>query len=224
MLQKLLLLLLLPALFAGCAHMKTDTKKTRPGSVIILNGPSVAGKSSIQRAFQKIKMPNLWVKVGIDNLFDLPMPDINLENLSFWQSENAIRWVTTTKDSDGNNVVTLHVGEQGEKVAYAMNSAIKSYAENGCNVIVDYIAYKKEWLDDLKQKLAPYQAYYVAVDISLEEIERRELARQTSPVGHARSHYGQVYWDQIYDLRVDSEKNSAEEIALKIDGFISGKL
>ncbi len=204
--------------------MKTDTKKTRPGSVIILNGPSVAGKSSIQRAFQKIKMPNLWVKVGIDNLFDLPMPDINLENLSFWQSENAIRWVTTTKDSDGNNVVTLHVGEQGEKVAYAMNSAIKSYAENGCNVIVDYIAYKKEWLDDLKQKLAPYQAYYVAVDISLEEIERRELARQTSPVGHARSHYGQVYWDQIYDLRVDSEKNSAEEIALKIDGFISGKL
>ncbi len=215
--------MLLFSALSGCAHMKSEAKKSASGMAIILNGPSVAGKSSIQRAFQKINLPNLWVKAGIDNLFDLPMPDINLENLSFWQSENPIRWVSSTTDSEGNNVVTLHMGEQGEKVAYAMNSAIKAYVENGCNIIVDYIAYKKEWLDDLKTKLAPFKAYYIAVDISLAEIERRELARQTSPVGHARSHYFSVYGDQNYDLRVDAEKNSAEEIALQIDDFLKTK-
>lgn len=78
------------------------------------------------------------------------MPDITPENMSFWQSKNPIRWVTTSKDSSDHNVVTLHVGEQGNNVAYAMNSAIADYAANGCNVIVDYIAHQKEWFDDFK--------------------------------------------------------------------------
>src|SRR5580658_6114204 len=148
MCQKILLLITL--LFMSCAHMKT-------GNIIILNGPSASGKSSIQKAFQKITMPDLWVKLGIDNLFDFPMPEINPENLSFWQSKNKIRWVNLTKDSSQNNLVTLHVGAQGEQVAYAMNSAIAAYAQNGCDVIVDYIAYKKEWLLDLINKLKPYR-------------------------------------------------------------------
>lgn len=182
----------------------------------MLNGPSASGKSAIQRAFQRLKMPNLWVKVGIDNLFDSPMPDITTENLSFWQQENEIRWVTTSEDAAGKKIVTLHVGDQGNNVAYAMNSAIADYAAHGCNVIVDYIAYKKEWFNDLQTKLKPYKTYYVAIDISLDELERQESARKSSPVGHARSHYSYVYWDKVYDLRVDSEKNSAEEIAQKI--------
>ena len=188
-------------------------KKKMTGTVIILNGPSGSGKSSIQKAFQKIMMPNLWIKVGIDNLFDAVMPDITPENMSFWQSTNPIRWVETSQDVSGNNVVTLFIGEQGEKVAYAMNSAIAAYAENGCNVIVDYIAYKPEWLQDLQKKLAPYTTYYVAVDISLETLEAREAARGTSPKGHARSHHATVYGDRVYDLRVNSETQRPQEIA-----------
>jgi len=69
-------------------------------------------------------MPNLWIKLGIDTLFDKPMPDINLENLQFWQSPNPIRWVETTKDKYENAIRTLFTGEQGEKVAYGMDSAI----------------------------------------------------------------------------------------------------
>jgi chloramphenicol 3-O phosphotransferase len=195
----------------------------KAGTIIVLNGPSAAGKSSIQKAFQYLKMPNLWVKVGIDNLFDFPMPDITLENMSFWQKENEILWVVKGADAEGSTTVTLHVGNQGTRVAYAMNSAIADYASNGCDVIVDYIAYKKEWLDDLQQKLKSYEVYYVAVDISLEELERREAARETSPVGHARSHYGEVHWDRVYDLRVNTELASPEVIAKKIADYIAKK-
>ncbi len=190
------------------------------GTVIILNGPSASGKSSIQREFQKLKMPHLWLKLGIDTLFDAPMPDITPENMSFWQDKNPIRWVSSSVDSDGKNVISLHMGEEGENAAYAMNSAIAAYAANGCNIIVDYIAYKKEWFKDLEEKLKPFKTYFIAVDISLEEIERREKARQTSPVGHARSHYQRVYHNKKYDLRVNSEQDSAEEIAKKIDNFL----
>jgi chloramphenicol 3-O phosphotransferase len=193
---------------------------TQPGVVIILNGPSASGKSSIQKEFQSVMMPNLWIKLGIDNLFDKPMPDITLENMAYWQEPNLIRWVTMSKDKDENPVMALLVGEQGDKVAYGMNSAIAAYAENGCNIIVDYIAYKKEWIDDLQAKLKKLQTYWVKVEIPLSVLEDREVARATSPKGHARSHYETVYWNVAYDLTVNSDKDSAKIIAQQIKDFL----
>ena len=193
------------------------------GTVIILNGPSAAGKSSIQKEFQYLMMPQLWIKLGIDNLFDKPMPDITMENLAYWQSPNPIRWVETTKDAQNNPIMTLFTGEQGEKVAHGMNSAIASYAKAGNNIIVDYIAYKKEWVEDLRNKLKDVETFWVKVEIPLEVLEAREVARGTSPKGHARSHYDTVHWDIKYDLTVNSDKDSAIEIAKQIKTAIVGK-
>lgn len=200
----------------GMSYFFYSKYQIYPGKIIILNGPSGSGKSSIQKEFQRLMMPNLWVKVGIDNLFDSVMPDITPENMNFWQSKNVIRWVEESKDVDGNKVITLFVGPQGEKVAYAMNSAIAAYAQNGCNVIVDYIAYDQKWLKDLESKCSGFTAYYVALEVPLEILEQREEARGTSPKGHARSHYFTVYGDKRYDLVVNSGSDSAQEIAQKL--------
>ncbi len=202
------------------AMFSFNKTKTISGRVIILNGPSGSGKSSIQKEFQKLMMPNLWIRVGIDSLFDGVLPEINLENMNFWQSQNPIRWIESSKDAEGSNVITLFVGPEGDKVAYGMNSAIAAYAKSGCNVIVDYIAYKKEWFQDLEKQLKDFKTYYIAVDIPLETLEQREDARGTSPKGHARSHYFTVYGTKTYDLRVNSQKNSAKEIAQQIKELI----
>jgi chloramphenicol 3-O phosphotransferase len=199
----------------------------KPGTVIILNGPSGSGKSSIQKEFQSLMMLqpshkapadrlDLWIKLGIDTLFDKPMPDITQENMEFWQSKNPIRWVSSTTDEQQNAIITLFTGEQGEKVAYGMNSAIAAYAQNGCNIIVDYIAYKKEWIHDLKNKLKNVPTVWVKVSIPLDVVEQREAARATSPKGHARSHFNTVYWDINYDLTVETDKKSAVEIAREL--------
>lgn len=200
--------------FNKSAHAQT-------GTVIILNGPSSAGKSSIQKAFQQLMMPDLWCRTGIDMLLEAVMPMITTENLSFWQSANPIRWVEQTEDAQGNIVFTIFLGDQGKKVAYAMNSAIAAYAQNGCNVIVDYIAYDPEWLTDLEQKIKGIKAYYIAVDISLATLEQREKSSSTSPEGHARSHYFTVYGNIDYNLRVNSEQNTPQEIAEQIKGLIN---
>ncbi len=204
----------------GINYFFHNQYRTYPGKIIILNGPSGSGKSSIQKEFQKLMMPNLWVKAGIDNLFDSVMPDITPENISFWQSKNVIRWVEESKNTDDNKIITLFVGPQGEKVAYAMNSAIAGYAKNGCNVIVDYIAYDQAWLKDLERKCSEFTTYYVAVEIPLGALEQREEARGTSPKGHARSHYFSVYGDKKYDLIVNSGTNSAAQIALELKQLI----
>lgn len=218
---KVLFIALVCIAILSIIYKKTYAMPT--GTVIILNGPSGSGKSSIQREFQYLMMPNLWIKTGIDTLFDAPMPIITPENMIFWQSPNSIRWVETSTDAQGNNVITLLVGEQGEKVAYAMNSAIADYAKNGCNVIVDYIAYEQEWFDDLQKKLEGIQTFYVAVEIPLEVLEAREATRGTSPKGHARSHYFTVYGSKKYDLTVNSATHSAKEIAQQIKELVEQK-
>ncbi len=216
----LMLFIICAVLFVAYFYKQSTTQKPC-GTVIILNGPSASGKSSIQKAFQSLMMPDLWIKHGIDSLFDAPLPDITPDNLEYWQTKNAIRWVTTTKDTDNNNEITLFVGDQGDKVAYGMNSAIFAYAQNGNNVIVDYIVYKKEWLDDLrKKKPENVNVYFVKVNIPLEVLEQREKGRGTSPSGHARSHYDTVHWDISYDLEVDSSKQTPGEIAQQIKEFI----
>lgn len=68
----------------------------------------------------------------------------------------------------------------------------------------------------MKKKLHGFKTYYVAVKISLKTLEQREKTRGTSPKGIARSHYFSVYGDKKYDLRVNSEKNSAQKIAQQL--------
>ncbi|MCX5925437.1 MAG: hypothetical protein NT124_04075 [Candidatus Dependentiae bacterium] len=221
--KKMIIGVVLGYLFAsGVVGLLKQYNKPQSGTIIILNGPSGSGKSSIQKEFQALMMPNLWIKLGIDNLFDQPMPDITPENMSFWQSPNPIRWVAESQDSAGNKIITLHVGQQGEKVAYAMNSAIAAYARTGCNIIVDYIAYDHKWLKDLENQCADIKTYYVAVEIPLEILEQREQARATSPMGHARSHYATVYGDKKYDLTVNSGTHTAREIAEQLMKLIKG--
>lgn len=216
---KMFYLFFVVLLFIGFAVFYSHKQIKAYGAVIILNGPSGSGKSSIQKEFQYLMMPKLWIKLGIDNLFDKPMPDITLENMNLWQSKNPLRWVETTKDKDGNTIITLFAGPEGEKVAYGMNSAIAEYAKNGCNIIVDYIAYKKEWLDDLQTKLKNINTYWIKVTIPLNILEERESARGTSPKGHARSHYDTVYWNINYDLEVNTDKESSKQIAERIRDY-----
>ena len=171
--MKKTIFLLLPVIFicSIALYIFFQKDQQKMGTVIVLNGPSGSGKSSIQKEFQYLMMPDLWIKVGIDNLFNEPMPTITPENMSVWQSPNPIRWVETSQNENDNNVITLFVGEQGDKVAYAMNSAIAAYAQSGCNVIVDYIAYDQKWFVYLQEKLKNIKTYYVKVEIPLETLE-----------------------------------------------------
>jgi chloramphenicol 3-O phosphotransferase len=127
-----------------------------------------------------------------------------------------IRSVELLQDQDGNSIVPLKIGPAGHKIIFGMHRAIAAYAKAGNNLIVDYIQYDPCWRRDLEQALKGIQVYYVKVDAPLSVIEEREKARNTSPVGHARSHYGTVHQGMVYDLEIDSSKMIPEESAALI--------
>ncbi len=196
------------------------------GTIILLNGPSAAGKSSIQNELQK-QFQHLYLKAGIDTFFDALIAEPDLSNFeqtkSFAQYTPdgvLIRKATLSKDAEGFPIVPLEIGPAGDKIISGMHSAIAAYGERGNNMVVDYILYKPEWLPDLVQALKNNRVYLIGVKAPLEVLEEREKKRGTSPVGHARSHYHTVHQGMLYDLEMDVSHMTPEQSARKIIEFI----
>ncbi len=188
------------------------------GTIIILNGPSAAGKSTLQNEVQRA-FDELYLKVGIDGFFDAVLPGDFVDGQSYVGGE-FVRGITTTRNAEGHNVIKLHIGEPAHRVITGMHSAFAAYAAAGNNLVIDYILYEKDWLLDLVQSLNGFKVYFVGVTIPLEVLENRERSRGTSPVGHARSHYDMVHAHGCYDLEVDTSKISAQEAAQIIKKFV----
>ena len=192
-------------------------KSTSAGTIIILNGPSSVGKSSIIKAFQA-QSNQLWLGMGLDNLFVGVIPQKYMsENTP--ETHQLMQGIQSV-DEQGNKIFTLQLGPDGEKVRNGMHRAIAAYTRAGNNVIVDYINYDASWLEDLKKSLAGLQVIYVGVKAPLEVIEQREKQRGTSPEGHARSHYFTVHEGFTYDLVIEGDKVAPDEGAEKIVEFL----
>jgi chloramphenicol 3-O phosphotransferase len=195
------------------------------GTIIILNGPSASGKSSIQKELQK-KFNQLYLRVGIDTFFDALIAEPDLSEFSIKKefsqhSPNGelIRKVQLLTEG-GFSIVPLIIGTAGQKIIQGMHEAIKAYANRGNNLIVDYILYHESWRKDLIQTLEENKVYLVGIQAPLAIIEKREKNRGTSPVGHARSHYATVHQGMTYDLEIDASQETPEQIAQKIYSFI----
>lgn len=191
-------------------------QKSDYGTVIILNGPSAVGKSSIMRAFQA-KRVEPWLGIGIDNFFVGVLPS------KFYMEDkpehHAVMRGIASEDEQGK-LFTLHIGTAGQKVIKGMHSAIAAYAKAGNNVIVDYIMYDPVWHTDLMNALSGITVIQVGVTAGLPVIEERERVRATSPQGHARSVYATVHQGWDYDLMIDSDEMTPEQIADQIIQYV----
>ncbi len=199
------------------------------GVVVLLNGPSSVGKTSIQTELQKIS-PKPFLRVGIDTFFDalIEEPDLSSfqETKQFVQHTaqgELIRGVQLLQDQDGFPIVPLTIGPAGFRIIQGMHRAIAAYVKAGNNLVVDYIQYDPTWRADLLHALEGLKAYYVKVHAPLEVIEQREKSRNTSPVGHGRSHYKTVHDGFKYDLELDSSELSPGESALEIVKYLENQ-
>lgn len=212
----LILLAIGIAIVFVCKQRVNAIHNSDSGIVIILNGPSAAGKSSLQKSIQRLaQVP--YLNVGIDNFFNDLFPDehgkLGIKAETDFGSD--LRWVIIA-----NNLVYLHVGQQGQKIVKGMNKAIAAYASTGNNVVVDYIMYEQAWMKDLLKQLQGCKVYLIGVHVPLDILQAREKSRSTSPVGHAGSHYDTVHLNNDYDLWIDNSQTTPDEGAMQIIDYI----
>jgi len=193
------------------------TRSSEPfGTVIILNGPSAVGKSSIIKAFQD-KQDTPWLGMGIDNLF------VGVVSMKFLlDPKYNVMQGFATEDESGK-LFTLQIGCEGQKIIKGMHRAIAAYARTGNNVIVDYITYDPTWIADLQSSLKGINTVYVGVTASLETIQQREKARGTSPEGHGRSLYESVHKGWNYDLTINTDNITPDQVVDHITQYLAKK-
>lgn len=150
------------------------------GKIILLNGPSSAGKTTIARAIQQTIDQPFW-HVASDQFVESRMlPGRRAEGGDFdWRIMRP-------------------------RFFKAFHSCLPAIAGAGNNLVVDHVIEFADWMHELVDLLAPFDVFFVGVYCPLAELERRERARGDRMIGEARDHLAVVHSFGPYDYEIDS--------------------
>ncbi len=169
-----------------------------PGRIILLNGASSSGKSSLARAIQsRIDRP-FW-HISIDHLRDSGvLPTARLKSGEFdWRKMRE----------------AFFLGFEGSLLAYV---------EAGNDLVVEHIMESEAWLLRLADTLAGQDVFFVGVHCALEELERRERERGDRPIGDARRDFHRIHSYCLYDLEVDAMQDRESNADMVIAAWRAG--
>lgn len=161
----------------------------RRGGLILLNGASSSGKSSIGAALQPV-LADPWFLFPVDAL-------------------GAMRSTAHSRVLDEGEIDTVL-----RRTRLGYHRAVAGVASVGNNVIMDYPLSERWRLDDLLDVLEGYDVTAVDVHCHPDELERRERARGDRPLGLARSQ--DVFRHDDCDIAVDTTRATAEACAIAI--------
>ena len=169
-----------------------------PGKIIILNGTSSSGKTSIIRALQEILEEPL-LDAGIDRFI--------------WMLPKRYLYRPLWDEVLG---LATEAGSVGQRLISGMHQTIAALSKTGNHVAVDHVLVEPEWLQECTKLFHPLPAFLVGIHCPLEVLEQREAARKDRTLGQARAQIDLVHSHGIYDLEVDTSIYSAEDCARQI--------
>ena len=187
------------------------------GRVIVLNGTSSSGKSTLIRALQA-QLDGPWVAIGIDTVvFALPSAYLDQPRWS-----EVFRYVPTAPGSAAP--FRIETGELGERLIRGLHRMVRAMADAGVDVIVDHVLLERAWLDDLAAALDAVPVLFVGVTCPLDVVLERERARKDRTIGQAAAQFEVVHRAGGYDVEVDTARLDPDAAAGAIvrrlaDGF-----
>ncbi|WP_152363782.1 chloramphenicol phosphotransferase CPT family protein [Microlunatus speluncae] len=164
---------------------------TEPGRIVLLNGTSSSGKSSIA-AELLAGWPGPAFRLAVDDL-------------------NAMRAKAQTLALDEPALT-----ETLRRTRAGFHRAVAGMAAAGNDVIMDHLLGEPWRLADCLQLFQPFAVFFVGVHCDPAELTRRELARGDRDPGTAAAQLGLVHAHGDYDLTVDTTHRSAADCAADI--------
>ena len=180
-----------------------DGQLTTPGRLVILNGTSSAGKTTLATAFrdERAAAGDYWLLLGIDDVLSkLPVEWLDLglaAGCGAW-SADGLGFEPT---ADGPR---LRVGAVARAIIEAYHRWVADAVRAGVNVIVDDVVVDRATLDHWRHVLEGLAPTWVAVRCAPEIVTARELARGDRPLGVAGTQHRVVHHDIVYAIEVDT--------------------
>ena len=173
-----------------------------PGRVILLNGSSSAGKTTLAQMLQQI-LPEPWQLISLDQFRDgLPARFRGLNSPVGTPGARGLN--ITPVEGDGRRVTAIRFGDVGERMLRGMRRAVAAFARDGGNVIVDDLLLDQAYVRDYVESLRGLSVTFVGVRCPLDVVNAREAARPGRFPGTAESHFHTVHAHCIYDVEVDT--------------------
>lgn len=169
-----------------------------PGTIIILNGTSSSGKTSLLEALQN-RLTEPYLNAGIDK-FIWMLPERYLDR-PLWDDVLGL----ATK-----------AGVIGHTLFSGMHHAIAALSRTGNNVLADHVLVEPAWADECVRLFADLPAYLIGLQCPLEVLEAREKARKNRTLGQAKAQFSIIHKYCRYDLEVDTSVDSPEICAEKV--------
>lgn len=189
-------------------------ERLEPGRIILINGASSSGKTSMANALQEL-LDEPFLTLGIDTFCPaLPHEYVAFDPPDGHPAHLGMRLRTT--EMDGARAVELLPGPVFHRFIRGMHLALAGFARAGNNVIFDDVLYHPAYIRSLTEALQGIPVLFVGVRLSLSLNEEREQLRGDRCLGHARGHHHLVHRHDIYDLEIDTGAMSAEEAARRI--------
>ena len=176
----------------GACGVPTHVFSRPAGQVIILNGASSSGKSTLARRLQEtLDVP--FLLLSGDQLMEAGVLPVRRE------SAGPLAWVQQMRPRffDG------------------FHRCIPAMAAAGNNVIVEHVVEFADWRVQLDELLDGFDVYWVAVHCDPDEIDRREAARVNRALGEGRSHldHNRIHDHGPYDAHVDTTRGVTDVLA-----------
>jgi chloramphenicol 3-O phosphotransferase len=175
--------------------------------VIVLNGGSSSGKTSLAHALQEI-LPGVWLRLGVDTLIDASPPSL--------LGEQGLDLLPSGE---------VHVAPAFRGVERAWMRGVAAIAGAGVGVIVDDV-----FLEGLQQQerwrtaLAGLEVLWVGVRCSPEAAAARERMRRDRIAGMAASQALAVHRGVAYDVEVDTTAATTAACAARIAAAIGSRV
>jgi chloramphenicol 3-O phosphotransferase len=166
------------------------------GKIILLNGVSSSGKSTLARGLSEY-LPNYLV-LGLDDIGSL-----------------ILKMRNNKKDPSTWSIIQ-HSNYKIHYKTYLFHRLIKSISEYSFNIILDTVLDCEDDYNDFIDLFKGEDVLYVGVYCPIFELERRELERGDRNIGMAKEQLEVVHKNMVYDVEVDTYKNTIEECIQKI--------
>lgn len=168
-------------------------------TIVVLNGTSSSGKTSIARAFQDLA-PRLFLNFSIDSILAALPPE------------------AIARMQRGAGISDLRYPE----LVRAFYACVRELAALGHDLIIDHAVMTREQAELLWSAVASHRALFAGLDCPLEVLQERERHRGDRRPGLAAAQCERIHQWLDYDLRIDTSKLSAEEAAQRIVAALPG--
>jgi chloramphenicol 3-O phosphotransferase len=184
--------------------------------IIVLNGTSSSGKTSLAAALQDV-LDGSWLVFGTDTLISaLPLALVDIHHaatIGARPRENDVREGGISFDADGE----ITIGPEYRRLEASWLSGLAAIAASGTRLILDEVFLDGERSQErFRQSFPGRRIAWIGVTCDRDVAAERERRRGDRVVGMVEQQSLLVHEGVLYDLVVDTTVHTAPELAQRI--------